>query len=418
MFIHDVDGKPRSNKHILPRRNWCSIREYYPDTTPPSTAPSSESQTPEIHPQQPNRLQRTLSLTSNDVKPSSLFRRLSQRGPPKSLDYPPSIQYRSSPTDVSQTVPSPAEAGDFSVRKRPALQEVNSDGNPSSLLRHSSAPAPRPGNFHRRPTSMRKKDSSKGGNDETHGHINLQYGLDIIIHCEVSQKDPAGLTVPYRLLVPTLWYQGDGDLNDIPFRKQSWMSRLGSISVRKKSDLAKGQGGGEWGRSYSDESRSQSTNESEAEYLSSHDVGYGQRNRDLVDFSAGLMSPVQIVETGSERKDVRTEARSAYENGTAESSQIGSRRQSKLDNILGMAVPAGKHDMGGDSRSSNSKTIASDRFAGKDGLAINANTRSAAWRFEGDAEAHIRGDDGLARRKSRGYDGIDAYKESRWRRFF
>lgn len=30
MFIHDVDGKPRSNKHILPRRNWCSIREYYP----------------------------------------------------------------------------------------------------------------------------------------------------------------------------------------------------------------------------------------------------------------------------------------------------------------------------------------------------------------------------------------------------
>lgn len=267
---------------------------------------------------------------------------------------------------------------------------------------------------------MRKKDSSKGGNDETHGHINLQYGLDIIIHCEVSQKDPAGLTVPYRLLVPTLWYQGDGDLNDTPFRKKSWMSRLGSInkSVRKKSDLTKGQGRGGWGRSYSDESRSQSTNESEAENLSSHDVGYGQRNRDLVDFSAGLMSPVQIGEAGSERKHVGTEARSTNDNGTAESSQIGSRRQSKLDDILGMAVPAGKYGMGGDSRSSNSKTIASDRFAGKDGLAINANTRSAAWRFEGDEEGHIHGDDGLARRKSRGYDGIDAYKESRWRRFF
>lgn len=207
---------------------------------------------------------------------------------------------------------------------------------------------------------MSKKDSSKRGNDETHGHINLQYGLDIIINCEVSQKDPAGITVPYRLLVPTLWYQGDGDLNDTPFRKKSWMSRLGSInqSVRKKSDLAKGQGGGEWGRSYSDESRSQSTNESEAESLSSHDVGYVQRNRNPVEFSAALLSPVEIGET-----------------------------------------------------------IASDRFAEKDGLANKANTRSAAWRLEGDAEGHIGGDDGLARRKSRGYDGIDAYKESRWRRF-
>lgn len=29
MFIHDVDRKPRSNKHLMPRRNWCSIREYY-----------------------------------------------------------------------------------------------------------------------------------------------------------------------------------------------------------------------------------------------------------------------------------------------------------------------------------------------------------------------------------------------------
>lgn len=264
---------------------------------------------------------------------------------------------------------------------------------------------------------MSKKDSSKVGNEETHGHINLEYGLDIIINCEVSQKDPAGITVPYRLLVPTLWYQGDGDLNDTPFRKKSWMSRLGSInkSVRNKSDLAKGQGGGELGRSYSDESQSQSNNESEAENLSSHEVGHVQRNRNPVDFGAGLMSPVQTGETGSERKHMRAEARSAYENVTPESPQIDSRRQSKSNDILDMAGPAGKHGMGGDSRPSNSKTIASDRFAGKDDLAIKANTRSAAWRFEGDAEG---GDDGLVRRKSRGYDGIDAYKESRRRRFF
>ena len=30
MFTHDVDGKSRNNKRLLPRRNWCSIREYHP----------------------------------------------------------------------------------------------------------------------------------------------------------------------------------------------------------------------------------------------------------------------------------------------------------------------------------------------------------------------------------------------------
>lgn len=30
MFTHDVDGRPRNNKRLLPRRNWCSIREYQP----------------------------------------------------------------------------------------------------------------------------------------------------------------------------------------------------------------------------------------------------------------------------------------------------------------------------------------------------------------------------------------------------
>lgn len=30
IFTHDVDGKPRNNKRLLPRRNWCSIRAYQP----------------------------------------------------------------------------------------------------------------------------------------------------------------------------------------------------------------------------------------------------------------------------------------------------------------------------------------------------------------------------------------------------
>lgn len=30
IFRHDVNGKMRNNKRLLPRRNWCSIREYQP----------------------------------------------------------------------------------------------------------------------------------------------------------------------------------------------------------------------------------------------------------------------------------------------------------------------------------------------------------------------------------------------------
>lgn len=34
IFSLDVDGKPRNNKRLLPRRNWCSIREYTPGESP------------------------------------------------------------------------------------------------------------------------------------------------------------------------------------------------------------------------------------------------------------------------------------------------------------------------------------------------------------------------------------------------
>jgi hypothetical protein len=37
IFGHGVDGKPRNNKHLLPHRNWCAIREYAPGHTPPPT---------------------------------------------------------------------------------------------------------------------------------------------------------------------------------------------------------------------------------------------------------------------------------------------------------------------------------------------------------------------------------------------
>lgn len=45
------------------------------------------------------------------------------------------------------------------------------------------------------------------------GEINLEGGLDICLNMEISQHDPAGTTVPYRLLVPRLWYEEGDDVD-------------------------------------------------------------------------------------------------------------------------------------------------------------------------------------------------------------
>ena len=265
MFTHDVDGKNRNNKRLLPRRNWCSIREYHPGacpflsylvlvsyilkgSTPPPTPPESESGSmdEESPPAPPTRLQRTLSLTRDDVKPGNLIRRLSGRARPPSPDYPPSNEYRGSP-------PTPPEEDYFLQQpKRASSQPAPNHG---STLRHSSAPLPRPGNFQRRPTNLSEKAVLKGGADaneeQASGHIDLEHGLDICINCEVSQKDPAGITVPYRLLVPVLRYQGPEDRNATEYRKKGVIERFRSISLgrNRKSGLASRQGQGEWGGS-------------------------------------------------------------------------------------------------------------------------------------------------------------------------
>ncbi|KAL9602176.1 MAG: hypothetical protein Q9219_002040 [cf. Caloplaca sp. 3 TL-2023] len=253
MFTHDVDGKGRNNKRLLPRRNWCSIREYQPGFTPPPTPPESlhSSVTAESPQPPPTRLQRTLSLTRGDIKPGNLIRRLSGRARAPSPDYPISNQYQISPR-LPTSPPEPHEDYFTQQSKRAStLPAPHSNGN----LHHSSAPLPRPGNFHRRPTNMSEKAVLKGGAEKLHpdneheGHINLEHGLDICINCEVNQKDPAGVTVPYRLLVPALWYEGPEDFNGASYRKKGVIERFRSIKIgrQRKSGLAKGQGRGEWG---------------------------------------------------------------------------------------------------------------------------------------------------------------------------
>lgn len=190
IFTEDVDGKPRNNKRLLPRRNWCSIREYLPGSTPPGT-PQSEM-TPTQEPR-PGMLQRTLSLGRGDKGPSSgkpggLLRRLSTRGPPptRTMSFGGETNRRSS---VDAPFPRPQESGNSYFADNP--------------------PAPQPGRFHRRPTSLSEKAAkNKQGDDGAGAFVDLKGGLAITLNLEISPHDPAGITVPYKLLVPALRYDG------------------------------------------------------------------------------------------------------------------------------------------------------------------------------------------------------------------
>ncbi|KAK2596907.1 hypothetical protein N8I77_012792 [Diaporthe amygdali] len=74
----------------------------------------------------------------------------------------------------------------------------------------------RPKPFQRTPTGLSTKQARKRAKSFD---VNIEGGLDICLNVEVSAKDPAGITVPYRLLVPRLWYDAsDGDEVEMPER--------------------------------------------------------------------------------------------------------------------------------------------------------------------------------------------------------
>ncbi|KAL0935151.1 uncharacterized protein CTRU02_209742 [Colletotrichum truncatum] len=101
LFGHGVDGKPRNNKHLLPHRNWCAIREWTPGATPPPTPPLSAYDRSPSPPASRGGLLRRFSSNkgpayrpdiqkdsprdssrppiSNSGKAGGLFRRLSRR---------------------------------------------------------------------------------------------------------------------------------------------------------------------------------------------------------------------------------------------------------------------------------------------------------------------------------------------------
>ncbi|KPI36366.1 uncharacterized protein AB675_7303 [Cyphellophora attinorum] len=269
MFTHDVDRRKRNNTHLLPRRNWCSIRTYAPGSTPPASpvstlTPSVNSNEDEIDDfsldQDREPPKRRFSFTQ---EPANMFRKLSKRRPPPSAFPQEGIPQRSASYDGSQ----PAKRGflgrTFSLTGR--RSSVDSQDSISRSQSVDRAPAPvRPGIL-RRPTNLSEKAARKGnvpaidaeGNEiDVNDTINLEGGLDVVLNVEVNQKDPAGITTPYRLLVPALWYDGSSDREKLPNtpvveKKGPLLGRMFSGRSGDNRGAAK-QGQGNWGQDHSD----------------------------------------------------------------------------------------------------------------------------------------------------------------------
>lgn len=82
--------------------------------------------------------------------------------------------------------------------------------------------------FHRTPTGLSVKQMRKAGNLQ----VDLEGGLDVCLNVEVNPKDPTGITVPYRILVPRLDYKYKPEDEQLPPTQPNGFKRL--LSFRKK----------------------------------------------------------------------------------------------------------------------------------------------------------------------------------------
>jgi len=255
MFDYDVDGRPRNNHHLLPRRNYCTIREYIPGSTPPpSPGPedrpnSSRTQSARPYPEErdqrypPGSMRqgpstRSRSLTRDSFRPANLIRRLSgsrSRQEQESLGPEHIRAYEDAePVQGRFSVGGPSraqadEASYFPQERATTNTATNTVAEPKPIRPVSM--------FHRRPTDLTQKAASKaaarGGADANvdgydEDHIDLKGGLDVTLNMEIDQHDPSGNTVGYRLLVPALHYSGPQDANTTRFktRRSSLMDRI------------------------------------------------------------------------------------------------------------------------------------------------------------------------------------------------
>lgn len=273
LFQVGVDGRPRNNKHLLPHRNWCSIKEWKPGMTPPPTPPlpdvddytsppppapargagsitrrlSKARKTPPERDQRPPTsggrigglfrrlsrrgsvsssqpsapsapLTRTMSLTRGDFTPRGFFgnrRQGSERPDDGGIDG----QWGKSETGIESHHGIPGVQRGVSLRGGSG-QPQNDEFTPGDEKYFTAKPAaamqaarqePEPPvkPFHRTPTGLTAKQIKKG--KTTAYEVDLEGGLDITMNAEVNPRDPAGITVPYRLLVPRLFWDDDVD---------------------------------------------------------------------------------------------------------------------------------------------------------------------------------------------------------------
>jgi hypothetical protein len=218
----------------------------------------------------PGPPKRTMSLTRGDFTPGSLFRRLSGRGkrPPEHEYFPRTARSPRSPDDggingqwgvdsdeeeqslppaaakrlgISQHAnrkgkapdPYPVDDDDDVTSEEAAAPPPNvrrdrvgmrgggaadtpeyEDGDESyfTTKHHPSRPAApaaasapdfEPKAFTRTPTGLSTRQMKRAADFE----VNVEGALEVTLNVEVSAKDPAGITAPYRLVIPKLWYQ-------------------------------------------------------------------------------------------------------------------------------------------------------------------------------------------------------------------
>ncbi|EHK25350.1 uncharacterized protein TRIVIDRAFT_144556 [Trichoderma virens Gv29-8] len=95
-------------------------------------------------------------------------------------------------------------AGDeaqFTAQTPRRAQTINYHAGPAGGHEVDDPSVPRP--FHRTPTGLSTKELKQAERHE----VNLEGGLDISLNMEVNPKDPTGITLPYRILVPKLFYE-------------------------------------------------------------------------------------------------------------------------------------------------------------------------------------------------------------------
>ncbi|KAF2831285.1 hypothetical protein CC86DRAFT_366683 [Ophiobolus disseminans] len=239
IFTIGVDGKKRNNNHLLPHRNWCSIREFKPGATPPGTPSPPGTPQDGRRPSLGQMVRRFSSDQGGRIGRS--------RGPPMSYHNNPAYAAADERQIGTQDQPQSSFSPDRSEPERPrsrrnsltslfrrrasadnvaTLEPLNRE---PGIGNRRSVSQDRPSAFHRRPSVLGKSGLKQQGD-----FVDLQGGLDICLNMEVSQHDPAGITAPYRVIVPALHYTApaDGVMEKQP-RKSIFGGVFGGGRVKK-----------------------------------------------------------------------------------------------------------------------------------------------------------------------------------------